>query len=114
MDIRETIDLLKQNDHFVLSNATVWVPGYIFLLHRLLGIGLFLANAYLLWSLKKDNTLIEISRIQKWILLLFLLQIISGFLNVFYDIPAMINVVHIAASAAIVGLQFRILVSKTN
>lgn len=110
---RESIDLLKQNDHFVLSNATVWVPGTIFLLHRLFGIVLFLANAYLWWQLRKDSTLIEITRVQTWVLILFTLQIISGFINVFYDIPAMINVVHIAASAAIVGLQFRVLVSKT-
>jgi heme A synthase len=33
------------------------------------------------------------------------LQILSGTLNTLFDIPAMVNVIHIAASAAIVGIQ---------
>ncbi|MFM9944568.1 MAG: COX15/CtaA family protein [Bacteroidia bacterium] len=102
---REIIDTLKQNDNFELNARTVWIPGLVFSIHRLLGIILFGINLYFFYSLKKSGADKILLKFQTLIIFLFTLQIASGFTNVFYDIPALVNVIHISASAGVVGLQ---------
>ena len=109
---REIIDALKQKDQFELKIETVWIPGYLFLTHRILGIGVFILNIVLLYTFKRSHVAHQMSRLQAIVVFLLILQVASGFANVIYNIPALINVVHISASAAVVGLQLWIIKNR--
>ena len=102
---REVIDSLKQNENFELSLENVWIPGPVFLIHRLLGIFILVINIYLWNKLKQQQPKSWLAIWQTLIVVLLTLQVLSGTLNTLFDIPAMVNVIHIAASAAIVGIQ---------
>ena len=102
---REIIDALKQKDRFELKIATVWIPGYLFLSHRIIGIAVFILNLVLLYVFKRSHVAHELFRLQAIVVFLLALQVGSGFANIIYDIPALVNVIHISASAAVVGLQ---------
>lgn len=104
---REIIDHLRQRDGYILNSATVWVPGTIFLIHRILGVLILLSNLYLLKLVKNNPSLKYFRKMQIAVLTLITVQIASGFINVFYDIPPAINIIHITVSAAIIGIQLR-------
>lgn len=102
---REIIDSLKQSENFELSIENVWIPGSVFLIHRLLGVFILVVNIFIWNKVRHQEPKSWFAKWQTVIIVLFVLQILSGTLNTLFDIPAMVNVIHIAASAAIVGIQ---------
>jgi cytochrome c oxidase assembly protein subunit 15 len=102
---REILDTLQMNENFVLSLDSVWLPGKIFNIHRLFGVLVFLINIYLLYSVRHQNPKSNFAIAQKWVVILFIFQILSGTLNTLFNIPSLVNVIHISASAAVVGVQ---------
>ena len=106
---REIIDHLKKSDNFELNISTVWVPGQIFTLHRILGVLLFLINLFLAYTFRNQKPKSPFAIWQNIVVGLFILQLGSGVLNLFFNIPALVNVIHISASATIVGVQLWLL-----
>lgn len=103
---REILDTLKMNENFVLSFQTVWQPGAVFNFHRLFGFLIFLLNIYLLYTVRNQQPRSHFAQLQKWVVIILIFQILSGTLNTLLNIPALVNVIHITASAAALGLQF--------
>lgn len=102
---REILDTLQINENFVLSIDSVWLPGTVFNIHRVMGILIFLINIYLLYSVRHQKPRSNFALAQKWVVILLIFQILSGTFNTLFNIPALVNVVHISASAAVVGIQ---------
>ena len=102
---REILDKLQASENFVLSIDSVWLPGKIFNIHRFLGFAILIVNIYLLYSLRHQKPKSNFVKVQKWVVLLLIFQVLSGTFNTLLNIPALINVIHISASAAVIGLQ---------
>jgi cytochrome c oxidase assembly protein subunit 15 len=111
---REIIDSLKQAHHFELSRRTIWIPGTVFLIHRIIGVLVFMINLVLGYRLYKSERGTMLFKLHVVVIFLFSIQIVSGFINVLYDIPPFINIFHISASAAIVGIQIWIIKQFKN
>lgn len=104
---REIIDSMKSASGFVLNFDSFWNVGMIFDFHRISGILILLLNFYVYHSLRHQEPKSHLFKFQKWVLLLLVLQLLSGAFNTFFDVPALVNVIHISAGAAIAGIQFR-------
>lgn len=109
--VREAIDRVIANPFFGYNRET-WIEqmGLAFYIHRSYSILILGLHIYLIWKLKK-NTKQEglISTFTKILVLIVLIEIITGGIMAYFGVPAYIQPVHLTLSIVSVGIQFVIL-----
>ncbi len=109
--VREAIDRVIANPFFGYNRET-WIEqmGLAFYIHRSYSILILGLHIYLIWKLQK-NTKQEglISTFTKILVLIVLIEIITGGIMAYFGVPAYIQPVHLTLSIVSVGIQFVIL-----
>ena len=109
--VREAIDRVIANPFFGYNRET-WIEqmGLTFYIHRSYSILILGLHIYLIWKLQK-NTKQEglISTFTKILVLIVLIEIITGGIMAYFGVPAYIQPIHLTLSIVSVGIQFVIL-----
>lgn len=102
--VREAIDVLSAS-----LERTQWIEnlGSTFLIHRSYSILLLALHIYLLYKLIKEgirrNELVEPTR---WLLVIVVIEIVSGAAMSYFGVPAFIQPIHLLLGSVIIGVQF--------
>jgi cytochrome c oxidase assembly protein subunit 15 len=116
-DIREAIDEISKQ--FNGQQRELWVGelGDSFLWHRELALAAFVLNLVLFFIVRarypKNG---EQSRMVNWMMLLMVLQIVSGLVLAYFAMPAYMQTVHLLLATFAFGVQYYLLLllSKTS
>jgi len=116
-DIRETIDVISAS--FQGGQRELWIAelGDSYIWHRELAIATFILNIILFFVIRsRFAKKSEQSSIANTMLILLLLQIISGLVLAYFSMPASMQTVHLVLSTLFFGVQYYLilLLSKTS
>jgi heme a synthase len=105
--VREEIDALSRR--FTDASRDSWIEslGITFLIHRsysLLIITLHFLFGYMVYKERKQSSFIY--RLSIWLLVVIMLEILSGAGMAYFGIPAFLQPVHLLLGTMIVGIQF--------
>lgn len=110
--VRQFIDVQTRSG---ITDVSVWLanPDVTFYIHRTFSFVIFFVNLYLFLRNKRlnlDNTKMN------WIMLLLILEIITGILMYYIHFPFGTQAAHLVLAAVMYGLQFAIILetSKNN
>lgn len=102
--VRETIDLLAKT-----LERSEWIEnlGLTFYIHRSYSIILLGLHVYILWKLLKEGVRkSELMRPTRFLLLIVVVEIVSGAVMAYFGVPAFIQPIHLLLGTLIVGVQF--------
>jgi len=105
--VREAIDVVAADLSFALRETWISKTGFSFLMHRtfsLLILGLHVWLLYLV--LKNRDQSLFIKNIGKYVVLLIIIEIISGMIMAYFGIPPFIQPVHLLLSTIIFGTLY--------
>ncbi|QSE97108.1 COX15/CtaA family protein [Fulvivirga lutea] len=99
--VRESIDQIAAS----LSSRHLWIEnlGIEFIIHRSFSWVVLLINVYLIYTLYKLNIL---NQTAKALLAVVLITIITGVIMAYFNIPAMVQPIHLLLGTMGIGLQF--------
>jgi cytochrome c oxidase assembly protein subunit 15 len=106
-DIRESIDIISAN--FKAQNRELWIAelGDSFLWHRELALATIILNGLLFMMVRSRFAKhSEHSQIMNTIIILLVIQIVSGLILAYFGMPAYMQTVHLILSALVFGSQF--------
>lgn len=108
--VREQIDQIS----FALGNMLreEWVErvGFSFLIHRSFSILIFGSNLlYLIWVFKYTTRKSQVNLWSQVLILLVILEIVTGIGMAYYGIPAFLQPIHLLIGSLIIGVQFLLL-----
>lgn len=105
--VREAIDEVAAELSFALRETWVSKMGISFLLHRSFSLLILGLHGWLLYAvLKSKQQTSFIKNIGKYIVLLILLEIISGVIMAYFGIPPFIQPIHLLLSTLIFGVLY--------
>jgi cytochrome c oxidase assembly protein subunit 15 len=105
--VREAIDVIAAELSFALRETWVGQAGLSFMIHRsfsLLILGLHGWLLYVIMKNKMQNAFVR--NIGKYVLLLVLLEIVSGMIMAYFGIPPFIQPIHLLLSTLIFGVLY--------
>ncbi|MEX2364829.1 MAG: COX15/CtaA family protein, partial [Balneolaceae bacterium] len=104
--VREAIDLVKGSEY--VPPRSFWIDsiGTIFPIHRSFSWLIFLAGAYLFYMLRKEKAEGLILQLGQLNIFLILLQLGTGLALYYYDMPRVLQVLHLVGIALMVCAQF--------
>ncbi|CAN5388579.1 heme A synthase [soil metagenome] len=105
--VREAIDQIAVSFQFL--NRGEWISNldYSFYIHRSFSLAILLLHIYLVYYLYRNGfNSNKILNLSKFLLLLIVLEIISGIVMAYFAIPPFIQPVHLLLATLIFGLQF--------
>jgi len=105
--VREAIDEVAAELSFALRETWVSKTGISFLLHRSFSLLILGLHGWLLYAVLKNKQQTSfIKNIGKYIVLLILLEIISGVIMAYFGIPPFIQPIHLLLSTLIFGVLY--------
>ena len=105
--VREAIDRVAADLAFAMRETWVSKAGVSFLLHRSFSLLILVLHGWLLYSIlrnKEQSTFVK--DIGKYVVLLILLEIISGMVMAYFGIPPFIQPIHLLLSTLIFGVLY--------
>jgi cytochrome c oxidase assembly protein subunit 15 len=109
-DVREQVDIVAKTG----APEILWLknPTVLFYIHRSFSLVVFFTNLYLYYL---NNTLKLGFSKMKWIIILIIIEIISGIAMYYFDFPFGTQTIHLIVAAMLFGVQFySILESKSS
>lgn len=109
--VREAIDQVIANPFFGYNRET-WIEqmGLPFYLHRSYSIIILGLHIFLIWTLQKNTKQTGlISTFTKVLVLLVIVEILTGIIMAYFGVPAYIQPVHLTLAIISVGIQFVLL-----
>lgn len=109
--VREAIDKVVANPFFGYNRET-WIEqmGLPFYLHRSYSIIILGLHIFLIWILQKNTKQTGlISTFTKVLVLLVMVEILTGIIMAYFGVPAYIQPVHLTLAIISVGIQFVLL-----
>ncbi|MCL6460291.1 MAG: COX15/CtaA family protein [Flavobacterium micromati] len=109
-DVREQVDIVAKTG----APEILWLknPTVLFYIHRSFSMIVFLTNLYLFYLNNKLK--LGFSKM-KWIMILIIIEIISGISMYYFDFPFGTQTIHLVVAALLFGVQFyTILESKSS
>lgn len=109
-DVREQVDIVAKTG----APEILWLknPTVLFYIHRSFSMIVFLTNLYLFYLNNKLK--LGFSKM-KWIMILIIIEIISGISMYYFDFPFGTQTIHLVIAALLFGVQFySILESKSS
>lgn len=105
--VREAIDEIAASFNYTMRGQWISELGTVFYLHRSFSIIIMLLHFYLLYLLIKNSMksgkVLNLSRI---LLLLVILEVLTGAVMAYFAIPAVFQPVHLLLAVLIFGVQF--------
>ncbi|SHH04078.1 cytochrome c oxidase assembly protein subunit 15 [Flavobacterium micromati] len=109
-DVREQVDIVAKTG----APEILWLknPTVLFYIHRSFSMIVFLTNLYLFYLNNKLK--LGFSKM-KWVMILIIIEIISGISMYYFDFPFGTQTIHLVVAALLFGVQFySILESKSS
>jgi len=109
-DVREQVDIVAKTG----APEILWLknPTVLFYVHRSFSMLVFVSNLYLYYLNNKLN--LGFSKM-KWVMILIIIEIISGISMYYFDFPFGTQTIHLVVAALLFGVQFyTILESKSS
>ncbi|PWK21896.1 cytochrome c oxidase assembly protein subunit 15 [Arcicella aurantiaca] len=109
--VREAIDKVIANPFFGYNRET-WIEqlGLPFYIHRSFSIIILGLHIYLIWKLQKNTKQTGlISTFTKALVLLVIVEILTGIVMAYFGIPAYLQPIHLTLALISVGIQFVLL-----
>jgi cytochrome c oxidase assembly protein subunit 15 len=109
-DVREQVDIVAKTG----APEILWLenPTVLFYIHRSFSMIVFLTNLYLFYLNNKLK--LGFSKM-KWVMILIIIEIISGISMYYFDFPFGTQTIHLVIAALLFGVQFySILESKSS
>jgi cytochrome c oxidase assembly protein subunit 15 len=109
--VREAIDKVIANPFFGYNRET-WIEqlGLPFYIHRSFSIIVLGLHVYLIWILQKNTKKTGlISTFTKALVLLVIVEILTGIVMAYFSIPAYLQPIHLTLALISVGIQFVLL-----
>jgi len=108
--VREQIDQISFSLGNMLREEWVDRVGLTFLIHRSFSILILGTNLlYLIWVFKFTNRKSQVNLWSQVLILLVILEIVTGIGMAYYGIPAFLQPIHLLIGSLIVGVQFLLL-----
>lgn len=105
--VREAIDIIAADFSFAFRETWISKTGLSFLIHRSFSLLILGLHGWLLYAVIKNKKQTSfIKNIGKYVLLLILLEIISGMVMAYFGIPPFIQPVHLLLSTVIFGVLY--------
>ena len=110
-EVRQFIDIEMLSNNYSDKNKWLMDPPKSFYFHRSFSIIIFIVNSLILIKLKK---MIIDSEIFKIIMILLLIQILTGIIMYYFNFPFSTQPIHLLISSLIIGFQvyFYVLLNK--
>lgn len=101
--VREGIDMVA-----AIAERSDWISnlGITFLIHRSYSLLLLALHGYLFYLLLKTEAL---ESIVKWLLIVVIVEILSGVIMAYFGVPAFIQPIHLLLGTLIIGVQYYLL-----
>ena len=102
--VREAIDLFSKT-----LERSEWISnlGLTFYIHRSYSLLLLGLHVYLLWKLfKEDIRHQQLIRPTRMLLVIVVIEVVSGAVMTYFSVPAFIQPVHLLLGSVIIGVQF--------
>lgn len=114
--VREAVDVIAANFEFASRDQWIANIGIEFLIHRSYSLLILALHVYLIYYLVKNITekTGRFYNLTKLLLLVVLIEIISGTLMAYFAIPAVLQPVHLLVALVIIGLQYYLLLQAGN
>lgn len=106
--VREAIDRVVANPLFGYNRNT-WIEqmGLPFLIHRSYSLIILALHVYLIWLLKKNIQREGLTyKFMVALLAIVIIEIISGIIMAYFDVPAYIQPIHLTLAILSLGIQF--------
>lgn len=113
--VREAIDVIAADLSFTFRDTWVSKTGLNFLIHRsfsLLILGLHGWLLYVILKNKHQSTIVK--NIGKYVVLLIIMEIVSGVIMAYFSIPPFIQPIHLLFSTIIFGILYYMYLVVTN
>lgn len=105
--VRETIDVIAAELSFALRETWISRTGMAFLVHRSFSIVLLLLHAWLLYLVFKNKHHSSLVRnIGKYVILLLVIETVSGVIMAYFGIPPFIQPLHLLLSTVSFGVLY--------
>lgn len=105
--VREAIDIVAADLSYALRETWVSRTGITFLIHRSFSLVLLVLHAWLLYLvLRNEHHSTLIRNIGKYVILLLVIEIISGVIMAYFSIPAFIQPIHLLLSTVSFGVLY--------
>jgi len=105
--VREAIDVIAADLSFALRETWVSKTGISFLLHRSFSLLIIGLHGWLLYSvLKNKHQSTIVKNIGRYVVLLIVIEIISGIIMAYFGIPPFIQPIHLLFSTVIFGVLY--------
>jgi cytochrome c oxidase assembly protein subunit 15 len=105
--VRESIDVIAADLSFALRDTWVSKTGVSFLIHRSFSLLILVLHGWLLYSvLKNKNQSTFVKNIGKYVVLLIVIEILSGVFMAYFGIPPFIQPIHLLFSTVIFGILY--------
>lgn len=105
--VREAIDVVAEELSFALRETWVSQTGISFIIHRSFSIVLLLLHGGLLYLVMKNkHHSILIRNLGKYVILLLVIEIISGIVMAYFSIPPFVQPIHLLLSTVSFGVLY--------
>ena len=113
--VRESIDKVAAELAFAFRDTWISKAGFSFFIHRSFSLLILGLHGWLLYAvLKNKNQSTLIRNIGKYVVLLILIEILTGIIMAYFGIPPFIQPVHLLFSTVIFGvLYYMFLILRT-
>lgn len=101
--VREGIDAIAE-----IAERSDWISnlGLTFLIHRSYSLLLLTLHVYLFYLLMSNE---QLKPILKWLLIIVVIEILSGAMMAYFGVPAFIQPIHLLLGTLIIGVQYYLL-----
>ena len=105
--VRETIDVIAADLSFALRDTWISKTGLSFLIHRSFSLLILGLHGWLLYSILKNKSQSTfVKNIGKYVVLLIVIEILSGVFMAYFGIPPFIQPIHLLFSTVIFGILY--------
>jgi len=101
--VREGVDMVAE---FAARSEWISNLGLTFIIHRSYSLLLLALHGYLFYILLNSESLKSIT---KWLLVIVVMEILSGAIMAYFGVPAFIQPIHLLLGTLIVGVQYYLL-----
>ncbi|MFT7150570.1 MAG: cytochrome c oxidase assembly protein subunit 15 [Nonlabens sp.] len=101
--VREGVDMVAE---FAARSEWISNLGLTFIIHRSYSLLLLALHGYLFYILLTSESLKSIT---KWLLVIVVMEILSGAIMAYFGVPAFIQPIHLLLGTLIVGVQYYLL-----
>ena len=102
--VREAVDVISRGTVFVERDNWLTNVGFIDEFHRSFSWTVLLASVWMLWYIRKNSIIGYVQKLNFWIFLMIIGQVVIGIVLAYFGMPAIFQVLHLVGSAILISM----------